>query len=127
MEEDLSEHGERFCRIAAYSLLMLRERCNPPIVACVPLEILVRVYHWDWWVIGHNLERACRRVIPSTLLDGIEVVVPQFRNGHFYRLGTDYILDLGLHISHSVLRGVGVICRTDVSYQLQDSQHEYLI
>jgi hypothetical protein len=116
MEEDLSDHGKRFCRTAACSLLMLREQRNPPIVACEPLEILAHVYHWDWWVIGHNLERECHRVTPSILLDGMEVVVPQSRNGHSYRLVIDYILDLDLQISHSDLRGVGVVCRIDLSY-----------
>jgi hypothetical protein len=125
MEEDLSDHGERSCRTAACSLLMLREQRNPPIVACVPLEILARVYHWDWWVIGHNLERECHRVIPSTWRNRMEMVVPQSRNEHFYRLGIDYILDLDLHISHSDLTGVGVVCRiVDVSYRPRDEQDE---
>jgi hypothetical protein len=55
----------------------------------------------------------------------MEMVALKSLDDHFYRLGTDYILDLDLHISHSDLTEVDVVCRIgDVSYRLQDSQDE---
>jgi len=131
MEEGLSDRGARFLRTAAYSSLILREQHSPPIVAFVPLEILVRIDHYesyprvsivrDWYLIDHNLERECRRLNPSTLLGGTEVVAPQPRNEHFHRPGTDYILDLVPHTSHWDLTGVGVVCRIDMgSYRPLD-------
>jgi hypothetical protein len=57
MVERVSDHGEMSLRTAVCSLLMLREQRNPPIVACVPLGISVRIDQneslaRDWWVIG---------------------------------------------------------------------------